>query len=218
MQILTDNTDENTEKGAQMPLADKLASKFTYHDYLRWNDDERWELIDGQAWNKTPAPSFKHQRLAGAFYRVIANALVGKKCVAGIAPTDIVLSEHNVVQPDVFVVCDQKKITDQVILGAPEIIIEVLSPGTSLKDRREKKRLYERFKVQEYLLVDPVGQMVERFLLQEDDLWDKGEIFGPDQTITVHTLPNISVNLREVFEIEATPEVKTPVDVNPVAP
>lgn len=193
-----------------MPLAEEIIAGFTYQDYLKWNDNQRWELIDGQAWNMTPAPSFRHQRLVGTFYRIIANALVGKKCVAGIAPTDIVLSEYDVVQPDVFVVCDQKKVTDQNITGAPEIIIEVLSPGTALKDRREKKLLYENFKVQEYLLVDPIGQTVERYHLQEDGSWDKGEIFGPDQTITFHSLPAVSVNLAEVFETEGPAEKTSP--------
>ena len=195
-----------------------MTSKFTYQDYLRWNDGERWELIDGEAWDMTPAPSFKHQRLVGAFYRIIANALVGKKCLAGIAPTDIVLSDQDVVQPDVFVVCDQQKISDQNIKGAPEIIIEVLSPSTSLKDRREKKHLYEKFKVQEYILVDPIGQVVERFLLQGDGYWDKGEIFGPNQTITFNILPDLSVNLAEVFEIEVAEEKKVPPDPKSALP
>lgn len=190
-----------------MNLAEEMVSRYTYQDYLGWHDDQRWELIDGQAWNMTPAPSFKHQRLAGAIYRIIANALVGKKCIAGIAPTDIVLSDHDVVQPDVFVVCDTKKITDQVINGAPEIVIEVLSPATALKDRREKKRLYEKFGVREYLLVDPVGRMVERFLLEADGTWDKGELFGPDQTVTFYCLPDLCVNLAELFE-DAEPEAR----------
>jgi Uma2 family endonuclease len=201
-----------------MPLAKEIASRFTYQDYRNWNDGERWELIAGQAWNMTPAPSFKHQRVAGSFYRVIANGLVGHKCIAGIAPTDIVLSDVDVVQPDVFVVCDQLKVTDQNIKGAPEIVIEVLSPGTALKDRREKKELYEKFQVQEYLIVDPIGQMVERFRLQPDGFWDKGEIFGPNQTITFPLLPDLIVNLAEIFELEEPAEKKAPPESKPVSP
>ena len=194
-----------------MPLAKGIPSRFTYRDYLNWDDGERWELIDGQAWNMTPAPSFQHQRVVGAFYAILrAQLLQQKRCVAGIAPTDIVLSDHDVVQPDVFVVCDQQKVSDQNIKGAPEIVIEILSPATSLKDRREKKHLYEKFKVREYLLVDPIGRVVERFLLQEDGSWDKGEVFGPDQIITFHALPDLLVNLHEVFEIEEPEEKKAP--------
>ena len=111
----------------------------------------------------------------------------------------------------------QKKITDQNIQGAPDIVIEVLSPGTALKDRREKKLLYENFKVQEYLVVDPIGQTVERYRLQEDGSWDKGEIFGPEQTLTFHFLPDVSVDLAEVFEIEAAEEKISPPTPPPTA-
>lgn len=184
-----------------MGLPEKKNEKFTYREYLGWDDDERWELIDGVAYNMTPASTFKHQRIAGNFYASIWSQLGGKSCVPGIAPTDILLSAHNVVQPDVFVVCDPEKITDQIIKGAPEIVVEVLSPGTSLKDRREKKQLYERFGVQEYLIVDPIGQYVERFLLQEDGTFDKGQIFAADETIVFHVLPEIEVELAAVFEL-----------------
>ncbi|MEA3415917.1 MAG: Uma2 family endonuclease [Thermodesulfobacteriota bacterium] len=72
------------------------------------------------------------------------------ECFVGIAPTDVVFSEHDVVQPDVFVVCDQKKITEANIQSSPDLIMEVLSPATSLKDKREKKNLYEKYGVKEY--------------------------------------------------------------------
>ena len=183
-----------------MSLAEKKSERYTYEDYLGWDDGERWELIDGFAYNMTPAPTFNHQRIVGNFYSTICNQLQKKSCVPGIAPTDILLSEHNVVQPDVFVVCDPDKITETIIRGAPEIIIEVLSPATSLKDRREKKQLYERFGVKEYLLVDPVGQYVERFLLQDDATFDKGEIFAVDEKITFHILPEIEVELTTIFD------------------
>ncbi len=122
-----------------MTTAQKQPEKFSYRDYLKWSDGKRWELIDGVPYDMTPAPSFKHQRIVGNFYRKIADRLEGKTCVACIAPTDIFLSDSDVVQPDIFVVCDKTKITDEVIKGAPDIVIEVLSPATSLKYRREKK-------------------------------------------------------------------------------
>ncbi len=184
-----------------MVVAKKKAERSSYQDYLGWGDDGRWELIDGVAWAMTPAPTFKHQRVVGNVYRIIANALVSKSCVPGIAPTDIVLSEHDVVQPDVFVVCDPQKITEQKILGAPELIVEVLSPGTSLKDRREKKQLYEHHGVQEYLLIEPEGQYVERFLLQPNGCFDGGELFGPEQTILLQVLHNVELTLSDIFEI-----------------
>ena len=112
-----------------MPLARKTERKFTYTDYITWPNDERWELIDGQAYNMTPAPSFRHQKIVFNFASLLRDALKGNPCVAGIAPTDVVLSESDVVQPDVFVVCDEKKVTEANIHGSPDLIIEVLSPA-----------------------------------------------------------------------------------------
>jgi Uma2 family endonuclease len=183
-----------------MPVAEKDA-RHTYQDYLTWLDDERWELIDGRAFNMTPAPSFRHQRVAGNFYRIIGNALQGKRCVAGIAPTDVVLSDHDVVQPDVFVVCDEQKITEQIIRGGPDLVVEVASPSTAEKDRGEKKSLYEAFGVREYILIYPDGQYAERFLLNRDGRFDRGEVFRPHQVMVLESLDGLEVPLWEVFEV-----------------
>jgi Uma2 family endonuclease len=126
-----------------MPFEDKT-ERFCYEDSLTWSDDERWEIIDGRACDMTPAPSFKHQRIVGNTYHQIRPTLRDRRSVAGIAPTDIILSQYDVVQPDVFAVCDEGKINDQSIQGAPDLVIEVLSPTTSRKDRWEKKAHYER--------------------------------------------------------------------------
>ncbi|HQH72395.1 MAG TPA: Uma2 family endonuclease, partial [bacterium] len=144
-----------------MPMP-KTMEKYTYQDYCAWPDDERWELIGGIAYDMTPAPSFDHQNVAGTFYRLLGNALQGKTCVPGIAPVDVVLSEEDVVQPDVFVVCDPQKITGKNIQGAPDLVIEVLSPATAKKDRWEKKWLYEKSGVREYILIEVAAQFVER--------------------------------------------------------
>jgi Uma2 family endonuclease len=183
-----------------MPVAEEK-ERFTYRDYLTWSDDERWELIDGRAYNMTPAPTFRHQRVAGNFYHHLRNALQGKRCVPGIAPTDIVLSDHDVVQPDVFVVCDEQKITEQIIRGAPDLVLEVAGPSTAKKDRWEKKRLYESSGVREYILIDPVAQYAERYLLEKDGLFDRGEVFGPRQVLVLESLEGIEIRLWEVFEV-----------------
>jgi Uma2 family endonuclease len=175
--------------------------RYRYDEYLTWSDDERWELIDGKAYNMTPAPSFRHQRIAGNFYRIISNALQGRRCVPGIAPTDVVLSDYDVVQPDVFVVCDENKITEQIIRGAPDLVLEVASPATARKDRMEKKRLYEAAGVREYILIDPEGQYAERFLLDEEGRFDRGEVFGPQQVMPLKSIESVDVPLWEVFEV-----------------
>ena len=185
-----------------MPLARKTERKFTYTDYVTWPNDERWELIDGQAYNMTPAPSFRHQKIVFNFASLLRDALKGNPCVAGIAPTDVVLSESDVVQPDVFVVCDEKKVTEANIQGAPDLIIEVISPATALKDKRGKKALYEKHGIKEYIIVDPTDQYVERFLFGEDGLYGKGDIFGPMEVLPIVGLEGIEIPLWEVFEVE----------------
>jgi Uma2 family endonuclease len=134
-------------------MAKSSGVRFTYSDYQTWPDDERWEIIGGKAYAMTPAPSLKHQKALGTLHLKFAGFFLGKASTVFIAPTDVVLDDRNVVQPDLFVVCDKNKMTDANIKGAPDLVIEVLSPSTCLKDKREKKALYERFGVREYLLV-----------------------------------------------------------------
>jgi len=181
-----------------MPLP-KLKEKFSYHDYCTWPDEERWELIDGRPYNMSPAPGASHQTIALNFGTLLNIALRGKSCTPFIAPMDVVLSEWDVVQPDVFVVCDKNKITEKNIQGAPDLVIEILSPTTAKKDRWEKKNLYEKFGVREYLLADPDGKFVERFCLGDDGRFDRGEAISADGTITLKSLPAILIHLDEIF-------------------
>jgi Uma2 family endonuclease len=184
-----------------MVLAAKIEKRFTYQDYLKWPDDERWELIEGIAYNMTPAPSIKHQRVAGLFYSILVNKLAGKPCIPGISPIDVVLSEYDVVQPDVLVVCDKKKITEANIQGAPDLVVEVLSPSTAVKDMREKRAIYERYGVKEFILIDPTEFYVERFSLK-DGAYGVPEIFAPQEVLPLKSLEGIEVPLWEVFEVE----------------
>ncbi|RZB30251.1 MAG: hypothetical protein SRB1_02531 [Desulfobacteraceae bacterium Eth-SRB1] len=117
-------------------------------------------------------------------------------------PTDVVLSEHDVIQPDVFVVCDEKKITEANIQGSPDLVIEVISPSTVVKDKREKKARYERYGIGEYIIVDPADQYVERFLLGEDVLYGKGDIFGSMEVLHLVALEGVEIPLWEVFGIK----------------
>ncbi|MBN2326640.1 MAG: Uma2 family endonuclease [Candidatus Omnitrophica bacterium] len=184
-----------------MPLPQRK-EKYTYQDYCQWPDDERWELIGGVAYNMTPAPSFRHQTILinlGAIFRV---ALKGKTCVPGAAPTDVVLSEEDVVQPDLFIVCDRQKITEKNIQGAPDVIVEILSPSTSKKDRWDKRALYEKFGVNEYLLVYPEGKYMERFLLGEDGLFDHGQAFEEQDALQLKTVADVEISLPDVFAMD----------------
>ena len=117
-----------------------------------------------------------------------------------VAPTDVKLSESDVVQPDILAVCDQRKITDTHIDGAPDLIVEVLSPGTAARDLRQKKSLYARCRVPEYLVVDPLEHYAIRFLLGPEG-YDVGTVFAHDEILAFVTLEAVAVPLWEVFGV-----------------
>ena len=181
--------------------AEKRDRPFTWNDYRSWPDEERWEIIDGLVYAMSPAPSTKHQSVAGNLFGRLYQGLAGKPCRPFIAPTDVKLSNLDVVQPDILVVCDPARITPTHIEGAPDLVIEVLSPATSAKDLRQKKALYERAGVREYLVVDPLEQYAIRFLLG-DDGFDKGTVFAADERLVFATLEELEVPLWEVLEAE----------------
>ncbi len=183
-----------------MALArEKSTELFSWHEYKDWPEDERWQIIDGHAYCMAAAPNIKHQKVTGNLYATIKEKLGGKPCVPFIAPTDVVFDDYNIVQPDVLVVCDTSKITDANIQGAPDLVVEVISPSNSFMDKKQKLELYERFAVPEYLLIDPVGDLVERFRLVEGR-YGRSEIFAWHEELALISLPGLVINLWEVFE------------------
>lgn len=183
-----------------MSQVKSISQKYTYQDYLDWPNDERWEIIEGVAYNMTPAPRVRHQRISRNIEVILVSEIRSKKkeCELFDAPTDVVFDQYNVVQPDVFVICDNSKITEDNIQGAPDLIIEVTSPSTSIKDKREKKQLYERFGVKEYIIIHPEDELVERFNL-EHEKYSAPEVFNWDETMKIESL-GLDVNLWDIFE------------------
>jgi Uma2 family endonuclease len=184
---------------------------FTYQDYLTWPDQERWEIIHGEAFDMTPAPSTQHQVLVGNLFLEIKKSLLAGKspCAVFIAPTDVVLDERTVVQPDLFIVCDKTKITPKSIQGPPDLAIEIVSKATAFKDIVIKKQLYEEFGVTEYLLFFPDLDLVERHIL-EKDRYLTPERFNWDATLALQAFP-VQFNLWEIFEREYPPVHPSPV-------
>jgi len=183
------------------PLAKKLEEKYSYQDYLTWNDDERWEIIEGEAYNMSPAPTIKHQKISWNLKSIfITDKKKLKSCLPFDAPTDVVFDDLNVVQPDIFIVCDKNKITEKNIQGAPKLIIEIISPSTELKDKREKFYLYEKFGVKEYIIVYPEREYIERYVLKRGK-YGSPEIFNWDEVLKLKTF-DIEIPLWEVFEKE----------------
>jgi len=181
-------------------------NKYTYKDYVTWPDNERWEIINGEPYNMTPAPVVKHQKIS---IRLLEKLILNKGKIEGCelftAPTDVVFDEYNIVQPDIFIVCDKKKITEKNIQGAPDVIFEIVSKNTEIKDRRENVRLYERFGVREYIIVFPDREYIERYFLR-DGKYSSPEIFNWDEIFSLITF-DIEINLWEIFE-KKLPEKK----------
>lgn len=191
-------------------LASTIKQSYTYADYLTWPDDERWEVIDGEAYAMTPAPTTKHQRISRELSRLVVSFFRGKKYEPFSAPTDVVLDDQNIVQPDILVVCDPSKITEKNIQGTPDLIIEILSPSTAIKDRREKRGLYERFGVGEYIIIDPYGEAAERFTLVEGR-YTASDIVNWDELFQSTVFPELQLPLWEVFGKEpATAGISLP--------
>lgn len=135
---------------------------YTLEDWQSW--EGRWELIDGVAYDMTPAPSTEHQGVSSSLHAALFVALEeakrkagGGSCKVFHAPTDVYLPS-GVVQPDLLVVCDPAKISTRGIEGAPDLVVEILSPNTASKDWSHKRWAYAAAGVPEYLIVDPEGQ------------------------------------------------------------
>jgi len=196
------------EKGEKMaPLAKKSDKRFNYADYLTWPDDERWEIIEGVPYDMSPAPAREHQRISAIIFAKIYNFLAGKKCEAYFAPFDVRLVEskdkaneeiETVVQPDIVVICDQNKLDKQGCLGAPDIAVEIISPFTSYKDQTEKLRLYERYGVREYWIVNPDAKYIMVYCL-EGMRYSKPEYLTESDILESRALKGLKIDLSEVW-------------------
>ena len=170
---------------ATHPLTNQ--GSYTYEDYKGFPDDLRCEIIDGQVYDMTPAPSMRHQEIVLNLGHLLRDYLDTRKhsCRVYIAPADVILAEDNVVQPDVFIVCDQSKIRKEGLFGAPDVVFEVLSPTTGKKDRNKKMKLYRKFGVLEYFLVDPENELVDKYAFSQSrigvvDSYEGDEVFSID--------------------------------------
>ena len=177
----------------------------TYADYCSWPDDVRYELIDGVAYAMGPAPVRRHQGMLGEIFRQVANILEGSPCRPYIAPFDVRLPKGDeldddvdtVVQPDLVVICDRAKLDDKGCRGAPDWVVEVLSPSTAGHDQILKWALYQRVGVREYWLVHPVDRIVTIYTLNAGSYGvpDVRELVG---TLAVDVLPEIVIDWERV--------------------
>lgn len=192
-----------------MSLQRSIHTKFNYAQYLDWDDDKRWELIDGIPYDMSPAPNRRHQEITQSLFNKIYNYLKGKSCKAYIAPFDIRLSasyadEHEietVVQPDISVFCNASKLDEKGAKGAPDWVIEVLSPGTAHKDLNIKLLLYQQYQVKEYWIVDPETSITHVFHLDKSLKYLPGTQYEIEQSIDVSIFNDLRIFTSEIFSM-----------------
>ena len=179
---------------------------YSYADYLEWDENERIELIDGAPVMMAP-PSRRHQEISGELYRQLANFLEGKKCRVYPAPFGVRLFEQagdspevvdTVVEPDITVVCDPSKLDDTGCKGAPDLVMEILSPSTQRHDKLTKFNLYQRSGVREYWIVDPASKSVQVFVL-EDGHYAAADFGMAGDTLKVNVLEGCAIDLTPVL-------------------
>lgn len=180
---------------------------YTYEDILNWPEDELVELIDGRVYMWS-TPTRRHETISRRLYLKLGNYLEGKTCEVYDAPFGVRLFEkkgdkpYNVdtyVVPDIFVVCDPDKLDDNGCIGAPDLVIEILSPSTRQHDRLVKLNLYQRAGVKEYWIVDPDEKTVIVMTLED------GEHYAPtayssNAVVPVSVLEDCKIDLKPVFE------------------
>ena len=175
--------------------------RYTYSDYVTWDDENRWELIDGIPYMMS-APNRRHQKLLGNLHAQFWNLLKGKPCEVYIAPFDVRLNadtlDDTVVQPDLLIVCNHSILNDAGCAGSPDMLVEILSPSTSRYDRTLKFNTYLKSGIREYWIIDPETKTLAVHILK-----DNNYILHPytnEETVSVHVLHGCRINLTEIFD------------------
>jgi Uma2 family endonuclease len=189
-----------------------LNQRYSYADYLTWRLNETVELIKGKIMLMSPAPSTEHQTISGQIHGLLFNYFrhKTKTCRVFAAPFDVRLLDNNksakankdiytVVQPDLCVICDTKKLDTKGCLGAPDWIIEILSKGNSKREMQTKYELYAENGVPEYWIIYPYEQAVHQFVLQADGHYQLMAMYAGKDIATPSLFPDLALDLHEVF-------------------
>ncbi|MCL1997071.1 MAG: Uma2 family endonuclease [Defluviitaleaceae bacterium] len=177
--------------------------KQTYTDYASWKDDgNRYELIDG-APHMMAAPGILHQSIQINISSIIWHYLRGKDCVVLSSPLDVRLNyndgDDTVVQPDIAIICDKSKIAQEGIRGVPDMVVEIISPGSAKMDRIIKYKKYESAGVKEYWIVNPTDQTVETYTLEQGS-YQKCVYAGSD-SVPIGILDGFSMKITDIFVV-----------------
>lgn len=197
-----------------MVLPQQSQTEYSYADYTSWDDQEHWELINGEAWAMSPAPSRLHQAVLSRIFYALFDHFKEKNCEVYVAPFDVRLPDTpntktaddtedtaitTVVQPDISVICDRKKLDDRGCVGAPDLVIEILSPSTAAKDLKIKRILYEQHGVQEYWLLHPTDKIAMLYTLMKDCQYGKARVLDRNDVLTSDQFDQLQIELASVF-------------------
>jgi len=200
--------EERDESIDDITLLEPTAT-YSYADYIKWTFQERVELIKGKIFKMAPAPSRKHQKISMNLSGIIAPFLKDKPCEAYHAPFDVRLPNdlsdeanniYSVVQPDLCIICNHAILDAQGCNGAPDIVIEILSPGTKQKDLNQKYALYEENRIKEYWVIYPIEEVVHLHTINESGKYASPTQYTLDSAITSPTLPHLKIKVSDIFD------------------
>ena len=199
------NEDENRYQLVEEP---DPSLSYTYADFLQWRFKERIELFKGRIFKMSPSPNTKHQIVAGNLFAQVKNFLKKQKCKVFIAPFDVRLPVKNekrdteintVVQPDICVVCDESKIDERGCCGAPDLVVEILSPGNSKKEVRLKFELYQEASVKEYWIINPVEENLVVYIMNASGEYEGGKMYAGGDLIKSFAIKGFEIEVNEIF-------------------
>lgn len=186
-----------------------LNGTYTYEDYLKWTFEERLELIKGKIFKMSPAPSRKHQEVHRNLFSALDRFLEKKPCKLYSAPFDVRLTPrkkdksgkiYTVVQPDICIICDLEKLDDFGCVGAPDFIIEILSPGNTRKEMKEKYEVYEENGVSEYWIIHPYDGYILKYILGENNKYSLGVHYFDDELVESESLKGLKIKVKDMFK------------------
>lgn len=184
-----------------------FSKKYTYADYMTWRFKERVELIKGQIFKMSPAPNMNHQRITSIIHGELYIHTKGKMCQVFPAPFDVRLpvsskngkKTNTVLQPDITVICDESKLDKQGCNGAPDLVIEILSPGNTKMEMKDKLGIYEQSGIPEYWLVDPEHKFVIIYSLNKKRKYIGSIPFTDEDILKSQILKGFELDLSAVF-------------------
>jgi Uma2 family endonuclease len=183
-----------------------FSKKYSFADYISWSFNERIELFKGKIFTMSPVPNTAHQRISGELFVKFHSFFKSHNCGLFYAPFDVRLPKNStiekeiftVIQPDLCVICDSNKIDQKGCIGAPDLIVEILSPGNTTKEMKNKFEIYQEAGVLEYWLVEPNDKVILVYVLVNGIYQGLAPVTEED-TLKSTTFPDLEIVVKEIF-------------------